>query len=64
MQIIAKTLDADPGTKEALQFIIAQQYLEMGLKIGSSGSSKVMFMDPKSLPATLEGVKAIVGDQE
>jgi regulator of protease activity HflC (stomatin/prohibitin superfamily) len=64
MQIIAKTLEADPGTKEALQFIIAQQYLEMGLQIGSSGSSKVMFMDPKSIPATLEGVKAIVGDQD
>jgi hypothetical protein len=26
----------------------------MGLKIGSSGSSKVMFMDPKSIPATQE----------
>lgn len=64
MQIIAKTLAEDPGTREALQFILAQQYLEMGLKIGSSESSKVMFMDPKSIPATLEGVKAIVGDGE
>jgi len=62
MQIIAKTLTEDPRTREALQFILAQQYLEMGLKIGSSDSSKVMFMDPKSIPATLEGVKAIVGD--
>jgi hypothetical protein len=34
----------------------------MGLKIGSSNSSKVMFMDPKSIPATLEGMRAIVGD--
>jgi regulator of protease activity HflC (stomatin/prohibitin superfamily) len=62
MQIIAKTLTADPGTREALQFLMAQHYLEMGLKIGSSGSSKVMFMDPKSIPATLEGMRAIVGD--
>ncbi len=62
MQILAKILTEDPGTREALQFILAQQYLEMGLKIGSSDSSKVMFMDPKSIPATLEGVKAIVGD--
>jgi regulator of protease activity HflC (stomatin/prohibitin superfamily) len=62
MQIIAKTLTEDPGTRDALQFILAQQYLEMGLKIGSSDSSKVMFMDPKSIPATLEGVRAIVGD--
>lgn len=62
MQVLAKTMAADPATREALQFILAQQYLEMGLKIGSSDSSKVMFMDPKSIPATLEGVKAIVGE--
>jgi regulator of protease activity HflC (stomatin/prohibitin superfamily) len=62
MQIIAKTLTTDPGTREALQFLMAQHYLEMGLKIGSSDSSKVMFMDPKSIPATLEGMRAIVGD--
>jgi regulator of protease activity HflC (stomatin/prohibitin superfamily) len=55
MQIIAKTLETDPGTREALQFLMAQHYLEMGLKIGSSDSSKVMFMDPKSIPATLGG---------
>lgn len=50
MQMIAKTITTDPGTREALQFIIAQHYLEMGLKIGSSDSSKVMFMDPKAFP--------------
>jgi regulator of protease activity HflC (stomatin/prohibitin superfamily) len=62
MQVIAKSLAADPGMREALQFIIAQHYMEMGLKIGSSDSSKVMFMDPKSIPATLEGMRAIVGE--
>ncbi|WP_017297602.1 SPFH domain-containing protein [Nodosilinea nodulosa] len=62
MQVIAKTLAADPGTREALQFLIAQHYMEMGLKIGSSDSSKVMFMDPRSIPATLEGMRAIVGE--
>ncbi|MGF1569785.1 MAG: SPFH domain-containing protein [Nodosilinea sp.] len=64
MQVIAKTLTTDPGTQEALQFLVAQHYLEMGLQIGSSDSSKVMFMDPRSIPATLEGMKAIVGNGE
>lgn len=63
MQILAKTMTEDPGTRDALQFLIAQHYLEMGLKIGSSDSSKVMFMDPRSIPATLEGMRAIVGDE-
>ncbi len=63
MEMIAKTLEADPGTKAALEFLLAQHYLEMGLKIGSSTSSKVMFMDPRSISGTLEGLRAIVGDQ-
>ena len=62
LQIVAKTLKTDPDAREALQFLLAQSYLQMGTTIGSSGSSKVMFMDPRSIPATLEGMKAIVGD--
>ncbi|RZM78609.1 SPFH domain-containing protein [Leptolyngbya iicbica] len=62
MAIIADKLRSDPEAKEALQFLLAQGYLEMGQQIGGSDSSKVMFMDPRSIPATLEGMKAIVGD--
>ncbi|YAF95325.1 MAG: SPFH domain-containing protein [Nodularia sp. CChRGM 3473] len=62
LQIITKTLNTEPGAQEALQFLLAQNYLEMGMKIGSSDSSKVMFMDPRSIPATLEGMRSIVSD--
>jgi len=62
LQIVAKILQTDPNAREALQFLLAQNYLEMGMKIGSSDSSKVMFMDPRSIPATLEGMRSIVGD--
>ena len=62
LQIITKTLNAEPGAKEALQFLLAQNYLEMGIKIGSSDSSKVMFMDPRSIPGALEGMRSIVAD--
>ncbi|MDA0672876.1 MAG: SPFH/Band 7/PHB domain protein [Cyanobacteria bacterium] len=62
MQIIADRLKSDPQAANALQFLLAQGYLQMGQQIGTSDSSKVMFMDPRSIPATLEGMKAIVGD--
>jgi regulator of protease activity HflC (stomatin/prohibitin superfamily) len=62
LQIISKILQNDPNAKEALQYLVAQNYFEMGTKIGSSDSSKVMFMDPRSIPASIEGMKAIVGD--
>lgn len=62
MQIIADKLKSDPQAANALQFLLAQQYLQVGQQIGASDSSKVMFMDPRSIPATLEGMKAIVGE--
>jgi regulator of protease activity HflC (stomatin/prohibitin superfamily) len=62
MGIIADKLRTDPQAKDALQFLLAQNYLEMGQQIGASDSSKVMFMDPRAIPATLEGMRAIVGD--
>ncbi|NEP45660.1 MAG: paraslipin, partial [Okeania sp. SIO2H7] len=62
LQIVAKVLEKDPQAREALQFLLAQNYLDMGLKIGSSDSSKVMFMDPRAIPATLEGMRSIISE--
>ncbi len=62
VSILMSKLKGDPAAREALQFILAQSYLAMGQQIGASDSSKVMFMDPRSIPATLEGMQQIVGD--
>jgi regulator of protease activity HflC (stomatin/prohibitin superfamily) len=62
LQIIAKTLHTDSQASEALQFLLAQHYLEMGTKIGNSNSSKVMFMDPRTIPATIEGMRSIISE--
>lgn len=62
LRIIAATLQTDPTARESLQFLLAQQYLEMGSKIGISPSAKVMFMDPQSIPATVEGMRSLISD--
>lgn len=64
LQIVAKILESDPNAREALQFLLAQNYLQMGAAIGKSDSSKVLFMDPRAIPATLEGIRAIVADEK
>jgi regulator of protease activity HflC (stomatin/prohibitin superfamily) len=61
MQVISRILKTDANAQEALQFLVAQNYIEMGTTIGKSDSSKVMFMDPRSIPGTLEGLRSIVG---
>jgi regulator of protease activity HflC (stomatin/prohibitin superfamily) len=60
MDIITKKLKEEPASATALQYLLTQSYLEMGLEIGSSESSKVWFMDPRTIPATLDGIKSLV----
>ncbi len=60
LQIITDRLKTDPDAQEALQFLLAQNYLDMGTTIGGSPSSKVMFMDPRTIPATIEGIRSII----
>lgn len=62
LNIIAEKLRSDPNAREALQYLLAQNYLDMGRTIGTSDSSKVMFIDPGSIVSTLEGIKSVVGN--
>jgi regulator of protease activity HflC (stomatin/prohibitin superfamily) len=61
--IIGKQLEENPESKRSIEILLALGYLEMGSNIGKSGSSKVLFMDPSSVPATMEGIKSILGDE-
>lgn len=56
IQIVNQALQADPHAPEAGKVLLALSYLDMGTAIGKSDSSKVLFMDPHSIPATLQGM--------
>jgi regulator of protease activity HflC (stomatin/prohibitin superfamily) len=60
--IIGKQLVENPESKRSIEILLALGYLEMGSNIGKSNSSKVLFMDPGNVPATMEGIKSILGD--
>ena len=61
INIITQKLSSDSNAREALQFLLAQNYLDMGTTIGRSESSKVLFMDPRSIASTLEGMRSVIG---
>jgi regulator of protease activity HflC (stomatin/prohibitin superfamily) len=61
-EIIAQKINSNSTAYQALEVLIALGYLDMGATIGKSDSSKVMFIDPRSIPATLEGIRSIVSD--
>ncbi len=64
LEIVTKILNEDPNAYQALQFLLAQNYLEMGKTIGNSESSKVMFMDPQSMISTLEGMRGVITEKK
>jgi regulator of protease activity HflC (stomatin/prohibitin superfamily) len=59
-ELLANTLETDPQAYAALQFLLAQNYLDMGTTIGQSNSSKVLFLDPRSVLGTIEGMKEVL----
>ncbi|MEC4815983.1 MAG: SPFH domain-containing protein [Scytonema sp. PMC 1069.18] len=61
-EILAQRMKENPSTRQALEVLLALGYLDMGAAIGKSDSSKVMFMDPRTIPATLEGIRSIVAN--
>lgn len=49
IEIISKAIQGQTNSREVLQYLIAQQYVDANQKLGESPNSKVVFMDPKAL---------------
>lgn len=64
MAMVTKALGGDRQAAQALQFLLAQKYMDMGQAIGNSESSKVMFMDPRNILSTLEGMRGIISETQ
>ncbi|MBD1821878.1 SPFH/Band 7/PHB domain protein [Cyanobacteria bacterium FACHB-DQ100] len=62
IQIVTQALNGDARAAEAGKVLLAMSYLDMGTTVGKSDSSKVMFMDPRSIPATLQGMLSMVDE--
>ena len=62
--ILAQKMKENPKAQQALEVLLALGYLDMGSAIGKSESAKVMFMDPRTIPGTLEGIRSIVSENQ
>ncbi len=60
IQIVTQALKSDPRAVDAQKILLALGYLDMGGAIGKSSSSKVLFMDPNSIPASLQGMLSMM----
>lgn len=49
IEMISKALHTQPNSKQVLQFLISQRYVDASQKLGESPNTKIVFMDPKAL---------------
>jgi regulator of protease activity HflC (stomatin/prohibitin superfamily) len=63
LQIVTQALNSDPQAPTAAQVLMALGYLNMGETIGKSNSSKVLFMDPGSIPGAVQSLLAMVEEK-
>jgi regulator of protease activity HflC (stomatin/prohibitin superfamily) len=63
IKIVQQVLHNDPSAADAGKVLLALGYLDMGATIGKSESSKVMFIDPASIPATLQSMLSMTQKQ-
>jgi regulator of protease activity HflC (stomatin/prohibitin superfamily) len=59
IELVSQAIAKYANGQEAIQFLLAQNYIDMGKTIGQSPSSKVMFMDPKSVPGMVQSLLAM-----
>jgi regulator of protease activity HflC (stomatin/prohibitin superfamily) len=58
---VADVFARNDNSRLAMQYLLAQEYINMGKKIGESPSAKVLFMDPNSIPGTIQAMLSMVG---
>lgn len=59
IEIISKAIQSQPNSRQVLQFLITQRYVEANQKLGESPNSKVVFMDPKALTEAMTNLMDI-----
>lgn len=56
IRIISDAIRSQANSREVLQFLVAQRYVEANQKLSESPNSKVIFMDPNALNEALNGL--------
>lgn len=62
MMLLLQVLESHPQSKEILQFLLAEKYVEATNKLGESGNAKILFMDPKAMSDALRDLMGSLPD--
>jgi regulator of protease activity HflC (stomatin/prohibitin superfamily) len=59
IELISRALHSQPNSREVLQFLIAQRYVDANQSLSESNNAKVVFMDPKALTEAMTNLMDI-----
>lgn len=56
IKLLAEALKDQPNSREVLQYLMTQKYIEANYKLGESSNSKIIFMDPSRLTEAIQNL--------
>jgi regulator of protease activity HflC (stomatin/prohibitin superfamily) len=63
MEIIAEALRDNPGNKDILRYLVAQDYINASYRLGESENAKVVFVDPGKSADMMELIAQTVSQE-
>jgi regulator of protease activity HflC (stomatin/prohibitin superfamily) len=56
IEMISRALQSQPNSRQVMQFLLTQRYVDANQKLGESANSKVVFMDPRALTEAMSNL--------
>lgn len=64
MKLLVEALDSHPNSKQVLNYLVTEKYLDAQQKVGESDNAKILFMDPKNMTEALNELMGSMSDIE
>jgi hypothetical protein len=62
MRLLVEALDNHPNSKQVLNYLVTEKYLQAQEKLGDSDNAKILFMDPKNMSESLNNLMESIPD--
>ncbi len=62
MKLLVEALDSHPNSKQVLNYLVTEKYLDAQQKLGESDNAKILFMDPKNMTEALNELMGSMSD--
>ena len=62
MRLLVEALESHPNSKQVLNYLVTEKYLDAQQKLGDSDNAKILFMDPRNMSEALNELMGSMPD--